>query len=277
MHKAGELATQAARAARSTASSPTQETERPLPTAGLDLIGATMTSAFGHRWTSIHGDNFAGTSGNVWAIELAGMTPAEIHRGLALARKEAWPPVLSEFKAMCKGVLPINTVELQREGDPADQSPFTVLVGRFIGYTEWKMGTPADQARMLAKAHSMAAAHVLAGGAMPAYTPAAQQLTAEDRREAPPPIMLTAEQAIATIRKELRLRPEDPEPEPVLPGVEDPKPCPRCKGTRVDPLPTAWHQDQHTKGECLQCYGSGNDAVYNRIVHEDGTTQEPEL
>lgn len=277
MHKAGDLATQAGRAVRSTESLPTLEHEpkRALPDTAMDLIGATMTAAFGHRWTSVHGDDFTNTSGRIWAIELAGMGQRSIQRGLELAIKEVWPPVLSDFKSMCQGVIPITSVELQRAGDPADQHPFTVLVGRFISYTEWKAGSPERQDKMLAKAYEMAKAHLVAGGKMPSYTPASQQLTAEDQRPAPPPIMMTAADAILECRRALRMPDPNAETEPT-PEPPESKPaevCIRCKGTRKEAKPAAWHPKQRGD-ECVACYGSGLESAYNRIVHDDGTTEE---
>lgn len=232
-----------------------------------------MTSAFGHRWTSVHGDNFAETSGRIWAIELAGLGQRAIARGLERAVRQEWPPVLDEFKGMCLGVLPLATVKLQRAGAASDQHPFTVLVGRFISYHDWRMADPVRQERMLEEAHRQAAEHVKSGGALPAYTPAAQQLTEQDREHRqPPPIMVTAAEAMAECRRVLGIR-EAPEPSPPV-AIKEPEPCARCKGTRKDPDPKAWHQDQQEPGECLACYGSGIEAAYNRIVREDGTTED---
>lgn len=275
MHEAGKAAMAAVKAGRSTESSPTRESEpkRPLPPAALDLITATMTSAFGHRWTSAHGDNFAETSGRIWALELAGIGQRGLQRGLEQAVRLEWPPVLAEFKGMCLGVLPLATVKLQREGKASDQHPFTILVGRFIAYHEWRMADPPRQERMLQQAWEQAREHLLAGGKMPEYTPASQQLTAEDERPPAPPIMVTAEEAMRQIREVLHIRPKEPEPEP--PPKKEPEPCRRCHGSMRDPLgDSAWHPLQQVKGECLACYGSGNEASYNRIVHEDGTTEE---
>lgn len=232
-----------------------------------------MTAAFGHRWTSIHGDNFAETSGRIWAMQLAGLGQKSIARGLEAAVKLDWPPVLADFKAMCVGILPLTIVELQRAGKPADQHPFTILVGQLIDYTEWRMATAERQERMLSKAYEQAKAHVLGGGKLPTYTPASMQLTAEDERPPPPPIMLTADQAMNEIRKTLGIRDTPAEPAPP-PAPRETEPCRRCNGTMKDPLPDAWHPQQQRKGECLACYGSGVEASYNRIVHEDGTTEE---
>lgn len=234
-----------------------------------------MTSAFSHRWTSVHGDNFAETSGRIWAIELAGMGQRAIQRGLEAAVRCEWPPVLAEFKGMCLGVLPLATVKLEREGKASDQHPFTILVGRFIHYHDWRMADPVRQERMLQSAWEQAREHLLAGGGMPEYTPASQQLTAQDERPAPPPIMMSAHQAMEEIKRSLRIVDREPEPPPPPPVVKEPELCRRCHGSRKDPLgDKAWHPHQQAKGECLACYGSGIEASYNRIVLEDGTTQE---
>lgn len=275
MHEVGKAATKALAGVQSTASSVTRSTapKTPLPPTALDLIAATMTAAFGHRWTSVHGDNFAETSGRIWAIELAGIGRRRLQHGLDQAVREVWPPVLADFKGMCLGVLPINTVKLQRAGTASEQQPFTILVGRFIAYDEWRMADPIRQERILQSAWEQAREHVIAGGALPEYTPASLQLTAEDHRPAPPPIMVTTAEAMAQIREMLHLPEHKPEPE--LPPLRPPpKECARCHGTRKDPLPDAYHPAQHEPGECLACYGSGVESGYNRIVHEDGTTEE---
>lgn len=276
MHKAGQAATQAIAAARSTASSGTREPAQksPLPVAALDLIAATMTAAFQHRWTSIHGDNFAETSGRIWAIELAGFGQRAIQRGLDASVKLEWPPVLAEFKGYCVGVLPLATVKAQRAGTASAQHPFTVLVGRFIPYHEWRHADAPRQEKMLQQAWEQAREHLLAGGAMPAYIPADQQLTVEDERPPPPPIMMTAQEAISELKRAFRISDGEGE-KPAPPPVKQIEPCRRCKGTRRDPLgDSAWHPQQQEKGECLACYGSGNEASFNRIVHEDGTTED---
>lgn len=233
-----------------------------------------MTAAFGHRWTSIHGDNFAETSGRIWAIQLAGMGQRAIARGLEQAVRLDWPPVLADFKGMCMGVLPLATVKLQRAGKASDQHPFTILVGRFVDYHAFRMADDVKQERMLQQAWEQAREHLLAGGALPEYIPAEAQLTVEDERPPPPPIMLTSTQAMEEIRRALRIPEKQPEPAPP-PARKETEPCRRCNGSRRDPLgDSAWHPQQQVRGECLACYGSGNEASYNRIVHEDGTTEE---
>ena len=233
-----------------------------------------MTAAFGHRWTSSHGDNFPETSGRIWAIELAGMGQKAIARGLEQAVRCEWPPVLAEFKGMCRGVLPLTAVKAQRAGDSSSQTPFTILVGRFIDFSEWRMADHVRQEKILQAAWEMARDHVLAGKEMPIYIPAAQQLTAEDERPPPPPIMLTADAAMAEIRRVLNIREKEPA-EPVLAPMKEVEPCRRCNGSMRDPLgDLSFHPHQRVKGECLACYGSGNESSINRIVHEDGTTEE---
>lgn len=242
---------------------------RPLPPSALDLIAAVLTSSYGAKWTSTHGDNFAETSGLAWAKELAGMDERHIERGLRYTRNFEWPPTLVEFRAACLGVISLAAVELQRAGEPRLQHPFTVLVGRHISSSEWRMADPQRQERMLAKAYALAREHVLSGGKLPSYTPAALQLTAEDESNAPPPIMMTTHEAMAEIRRMLR------RPEPTFAGGERKRTedCTRCQGTRVDPVYTD-HPKQRTPGECLACYGSGCEAAYNRAVDGDGITRE---
>lgn len=254
---------------QSSETQPTGPTPPDLPPQALDLIAATMTATFGSRWTAQHGANFADTSGRVWASGLAGLTPRQIQRGLALAKQLEWPPVLADFKAACLGALPIETVILQRRGKPADQSPFTVLVGNMINHAEWRMAAPERQERILERAWREAKQHLLNGGKLPAYIPAAQQLTKEDTRPPPPPIMVTPAEAIGEIREMLRMSEPEAKPEPK--GLS---PCVRCAGLRVDPEHEDHPLQTETGNECIACFGSGSEHSFNRIVHQDGTIEE---
>lgn len=59
-----------------------------------------MVDAFGSKWTSQHGET---DSGGTWSKGLAGLTGADVARGMAvlIASGDAWPPALGEFRAMC--------------------------------------------------------------------------------------------------------------------------------------------------------------------------------
>lgn len=231
-----------------------------------------MTAAFGHRWTSAHGDDFTSTSGRLWAVELAGLGQQSIRRGLDLAMKAEWPPVLAEFKAACLGVLPIAEVDADLAREPSAWRPFSVLVKRNIDDTEWRMAGGQSRWQILERAHGRAKAHVLGGGRLPEYTEASLQLTAQDHQEPPPAIMVTTAQAMAAIKASLGIKEagQPPQPEPDLAPV-DPGPCIRCKGTRIDPLPAPGMKLQR---ECVACFGSGEQHAYNRLVHDDGTIED---
>jgi hypothetical protein len=63
-----------------------------------------MGMMYGHRWKANYGVEDDGT----WRKGLAGLTPEQIGRGLVKCLEcrpedggEAWPPALSEFRAMC--------------------------------------------------------------------------------------------------------------------------------------------------------------------------------
>ena len=64
-------------------------------------LWALMTDAFGHRWVSAHGEI---DSGGTWARGLAGLTGADIARGMSrvVASGVDWPPGLPEFRALCE-------------------------------------------------------------------------------------------------------------------------------------------------------------------------------
>jgi hypothetical protein len=235
-----------------------------------------MTSAFGHRWISAHGDDFPNTSGRIWAQELAGLGQRAIQRGLDVAKRQEWPPVLAEFKAACVGVLPIATVDAELSRPPAAWSPFSVLVMRQIDSHEWRMSGGQTRWTLLERGHARAREHLFAGGKLPEYTPASQQLTKEDTREAPPPIMVTAAEALAEIRSSLGIRtPADPpvEPEPLTEAGMPPV-CVRCDGKRREINPAIARRFPELNGDCAACYGSGEQHAYNRIIHPDGTIED---
>lgn len=62
-----------------------------------------MIAMYGHKWTSVHGEDARRGSGPVWAAALAGCTEQDIARGLAacIEREDAWPPTAPEFRALC--------------------------------------------------------------------------------------------------------------------------------------------------------------------------------
>lgn len=233
-----------------------------------------MTATYGHRWTSTHGDDFAGGSGQLWAQHLAGLTRREIERGLNTTTSggEPWPPTLPEFRAACLGVLPMPVVNLERSGPAEEQQPFTILVGQKIDSTAWRMADPDQRRRQLHEAYEMAKAHVLAGGALPEYIPPERQLQADPCWRPAPRVMLSPSDAMRECEAMLHAA-VPPEPKPP-PAPVEPLPCRRCNGTRIDPLPDAFHPDQLVSGECLACYGSGNESSINRIVDEDGITKD---
>lgn len=232
-----------------------------------------MTATYGHKWTSTHGDDFATGPGRLWAKELAGVGPKRLARALEVwvSGGNEWPPTLVELKSACFGIPAMPVVKLERAGPASEQSGFTILVGQMIDSTEWRMADFRFQQRLLIDAYEMAKAHVLAGGLLPEYVPPERQLQPPECHRPPPDHMLSPGDAMRQIERMLHVAtPEPPPPRP----PPDPKPCRRCNGTMKDPLPDAYHPDQLRPGECLACYGSGNEANINRIVNPDGTIKE---
>lgn len=73
---------------------------RPLSERQTAKLWVLMGDAFGSKWTSQHGETDAG---GTWAKGLAGLTGADVARGMAILVNSGadWPPALPEFKAMC--------------------------------------------------------------------------------------------------------------------------------------------------------------------------------
>lgn len=243
-----------------------------MPTRALDLIAVTMTAAFGNKWTAAHGDDFVAGAGPLWAQQLAGLSRADIARGLDVTTRDAWPPSLAEFKAACMGVLSMAVVNLERAGPASEQQPFTILVGQFIDSYAWRMDDPDQRRRRLQEAYDMAKAHVVGGGRMPEYIPPERQLQAAPCWRPVPMVMLSPGDAMRECERMLHVAQPDPPPAPPTP--KEPEPCRRCNGTRRDPLPDAYHPSQSVPGECLACYGSGNESSINRVVSDDGITED---
>lgn len=229
-----------------------------------------MTAAFGHRWTSAHGDDFANTSGRLWAIELAGMTQAQVELGLQVARRssDGWPPVLADFRAYCLGCLPLIELDANMARPMAEWAPFTVLVQRNIDGHAWRLAGQDGQRHMLQRGYDRARAHVMAGGKLPAYTPASAQIEQAPEHNPLPPIMFSSHDAIEECRRSLGIRDREPEPEPEPVSKKGPEPCLHCGGTRkeLDPDP------EHPPGliDCRACFGSGVERSYNLRISADG-------
>ena len=237
----------------------------------LEMIGATMTAAFGHRWTSAHGDDFANTSGSLWAIELAGMSRGQIERGLQVAVRssDGWPPVLADFRAACLGVMQFAEVDAMLARPPKEWLPFASLVKRNIDDHAWRMSGPDGQQHLLRRGYDRARAHVMAGGKLPEYTPTSAQIVHQEEENPLPPIMFSSQDAIEEIRRSFGQKPEAVRvAEKDLKPLISTDPCIRCGGTRQDPdappgVPT----------DCQACYGSGVERAYNVKYNPDGSVR----
>lgn len=72
--------------------------------AHMDRLWLRMTRIYGHRFPSAYGESDDGT----WLKGLYGITPEQVAHGIGecLKRQDPWPPSLSEFRAMCKPIIP---------------------------------------------------------------------------------------------------------------------------------------------------------------------------
>lgn len=136
-----------------------------MSTDAIDALWEAMVSIYGHRWISAYGADQAEGSGAAWAKGLAGLTPAQVGRGVdeCVVATDPWPPTLPQFRGMCLGIPPFAAVRLDAER----VEPFTRLVWQHLDGHRYR-SSPADKAdRLLREAYELAREHVMRGGALP--------------------------------------------------------------------------------------------------------------
>lgn len=128
-----------------------------------------MADIYGHRWTSAYGDDAGGGAGQTWARGLAGLSAAQIAKGVeaALVSADEWPPTLPAFRAMCFNIPSFAAVRLELAAKDAQRSPFARLVWSNLDTHRYRH-VEADKAdRLLREAYEMAREHVMRGGELP--------------------------------------------------------------------------------------------------------------
>lgn len=128
-----------------------------------------MAAIYGHRWTSAYSDDVASMAGDTWAVGLAGMTPAQLGRGLTdCARSaDAWPPSLPAFRALCLGIPALGDVIRElRPGHPAP-SDFARFVQLQLDPYALRQADARAERAMISDAYDFAARVALEGNAIP--------------------------------------------------------------------------------------------------------------
>lgn len=145
-----------------------------------------MTEIFGHRWTSTYGETDTAIigAGRTWATALAGMGPEQIRRGIAAAALGAdpWPPSLPAFRALCLGIPSFHSVAVDMR--TARALPMSRLVWAHLDSYAYSRAEASQASRMLREAYDAAVDYLLAGGTLPAPSPAIEDSPAPPRTPA---------------------------------------------------------------------------------------------
>lgn len=74
----------------------------PLPETWVERLFARLAAYYGARFLDMWSATDPAQVKAVWAEELAGLTPADLKRGLHACRQRDWPPTLPEFLGLCR-------------------------------------------------------------------------------------------------------------------------------------------------------------------------------
>lgn len=143
-----------------------------------------MGEIYGHRWTSMYGDDVRAAALQTWAKGLAGLNAAQIANGVeaALVSADEWPPTLPAFRAMCFSIPSFAAVRLELAAKDAQRSPFARLVWSNLDTHRYRH-VEADKAdRLLREAYEMAREHVMRGGELPEVVAEIAPPPAQERR-----------------------------------------------------------------------------------------------
>lgn len=157
-------------------SAPVASSEAPrndlLPAKRMVEFWLVMTGFYNHRWVSACGelpidDTGAFTlTGKLWAQGLHGFTQAQIQRALSalMNRADDWPPVLSEFRALC---LEIPSLDFVRADIGKRDHGFTRLVWQYLDHWMFTRADQRDADRQLRAAYDHARERRMCGDEFP--------------------------------------------------------------------------------------------------------------
>lgn len=188
----------------------------PIPAPFLRRIWERMAAVYPNRWRAAMGDSPQGADGRLsiygdtWAKGLAGLEPEELARGLeaCIARADAWPPVLAEFRALCLAIPTMAAVREDLRREHAERDPFTLMVVRRLDLHRYRFEEARVADRLLAEAYNGAHEARMRGEPLP------ERLVQVEHSPAPvvPASPASAQAHLETIRRELGL--PDPEASP---------------------------------------------------------------
>lgn len=150
-----------------------------------------MTGLYNHKWVAACGDLPVDNRGHLtlvgalWAEGLAGFSPLQLRAALCacINRADTWPPVLSEFRALCLGIPSLQAVR----ADIGKRSlGFTRLVWQHLDHFAFTRNDQRTSDRLLSDAYDYARERRMCGDE---YPDAPAQLTQDKPAPfvAPPP------------------------------------------------------------------------------------------
>lgn len=148
---------------------------------GLTELWLGMIGAFGHKWTSSHGElpvekSEEGTrtltrTGAIWQRGLFGCDDAMVRRGFetCIQRPDEWPPSLPAFRRMALGIPSLAQVkaDLRNSAMAHERAPFTRLVWSYVDSYAFARADERRVDRLLAEAFENAVDWVLRGNPLP--------------------------------------------------------------------------------------------------------------
>ncbi len=180
------------------------------PDAWLRRLWERMAAAFPGRWTPTMGespnreDGTLTVAGDTWARGLAGVTAAQLGRGLemSLAAPGGWPPTLPIFKAWCLGIPSFAQVKADLARVDGQRMPFTVAVWRRLDPWSYRHAPELAADKLLLRAYEDQHEASMRGEPLP------EPEVAIEHKPAPAPARdpVVAKTAIAEIRERLGMR-----------------------------------------------------------------------
>lgn len=140
---------------------------RPLPDRAVERLWMRMAEIYGYRWTSAYGEDASAGAGETWSKGLAGLSTAQLGKGLerCITSADPWPPTLPAFRALCLDVPTL--AEVRASISKRERSGFMRLIWQHIdGYAFARASTDRSE-RMLSDAYTAAREFVMGGGELP--------------------------------------------------------------------------------------------------------------
>lgn len=170
-HKAAKASLTALQSAQSE-SLPVSTRNEALPPKRLVQFWLAMIGLYNHKWVSACGElpiNDDGTltlQGSLWSQGLFGFTQQQINDALrsCMNRSDNWPPVLSEFRAMCLGIPSLDAVKA--DIGKRDHG-FTRMVWQHLDHWMFTRAEQRDAERQLRSAYDFARERRMCGDEFP--------------------------------------------------------------------------------------------------------------